>query len=170
MAWARISNDLKPLRLGEFILNLTSDLSASVALSFIALYFFALYLFLKEEWRHGRSRFYSAARYSSLGRFPKQVKLSERTSAWIESEVEAFMDARIVERDNKLSEVVPPLSPYMRMGQVMKLTGLNSASIYDFVRNGEFPKWAPRPKIASGWLRMDIEEWMASRPKDTPEK
>jgi prophage regulatory protein len=29
------------------------------------------------------------------GGFPKQVKLSERTSVWIESEVEAFMNARI---------------------------------------------------------------------------
>lgn len=100
----------------------------------------------------------------SLGRFPKQVKLSERTSAWIESEVEAFMDARITERDSKLSDTVPAPSPYMRMGEVMKVTGLSSSSIYDLVRKGEFPKWAPLPKIASGWIRNNIDQWMANRP------
>jgi prophage regulatory protein len=42
-------------------------------------------------------------RLISLGKFPKQVKLSERASAWIESEVEAFMTARIEDRDQRRS-------------------------------------------------------------------
>jgi prophage regulatory protein len=97
------------------------------------------------------------------GRFPKQVKLSARISAWIESEVEAFMNARIAERDHHVSVCVPPASPYMRMGEVMKRTGLKHAIIYDGVRNGTFPKWADLPKRASEWLRADIEAWLAAR-------
>jgi prophage regulatory protein len=33
------------------------------------------------------------------GRFPKPIKISERANAWIESEVVAFVDARIAERE-----------------------------------------------------------------------
>jgi predicted DNA-binding transcriptional regulator AlpA len=45
----------------------------------------------------------------------------------------------------------------------MRRTGLSSAKIYDLVRDGTFPKWANLPKIASGWLRSDIERWIESR-------
>jgi predicted DNA-binding transcriptional regulator AlpA len=91
------------------------------------------------------------------------VKLSERSSAWIESEVEAFMLARAAERDGHSVGVVAAESPYMRMGEVMRRTGLSAAEIYDLVRRGEFPKWANLPKIASGWVREEVEAWMAGR-------
>jgi prophage regulatory protein len=97
----------------------------------------------------------------SDGRFPKQVKLSERTSAWVVSEVETYMDARIAERDAKRPAAGEAISPYLRMGEVLKITGLNSSTLYDLIREGKFPKWAPLPKIASGWTRGDIEEWLA---------
>jgi prophage regulatory protein len=97
------------------------------------------------------------------------VKTSERTSAWIESEVEAYMEARIAERDQQPSVSVPPASPYMRMGEVMRRTGLNSSTIYELIRKGAFPKWAELPKIASGWLKTDIEAWLASRPDPSTE-
>jgi prophage regulatory protein len=102
-------------------------------------------------------------RLISLGRFPKHIKLSEHASAWIESEVDDFMIARIAERDHDSAAVEPPPeSPYMRMGEVMKRTGLKSAKIYELVRKGEFPKWANLPKIASGWLKTDVEAWLVS--------
>ena len=37
------------------------------------------------------------------GRFPARVKLSERTAAWVESEVSAWIEARIAERDARLA-------------------------------------------------------------------
>jgi prophage regulatory protein len=98
-----------------------------------------------------------------MGRFPKQVKLSERTSVWSEAEVEAFMNARIAERDRHPSVNVQPSSRYMRMGEVMKRTGLNHSMIYGGVRNGTFPRWADLPKRASEWLRSDIEGWLSTR-------
>jgi prophage regulatory protein len=33
------------------------------------------------------------------GEFPKPVKLSERSSAWVESEVDGWIEERIAERD-----------------------------------------------------------------------
>ena len=35
----------------------------------------------------------------AAGRFPKQVKLSARSSAWVSSEVDHWVAARIIERD-----------------------------------------------------------------------
>lgn len=102
-------------------------------------------------------------RLMALGTFPKQVKLSERTAAWVESEIESFMDARIVERDERNDNIKEALSPYMRMGEVLKRTGLKSSQMYDLIRSGEFPKWAPLPKIASGWVREDVEAWIEAR-------
>jgi len=99
-------------------------------------------------------------RMMATGAFPRQVKLSERSSAWIESEVEAFMNARIAERDQ------PPqmaqVSPYLRMGEVMRMTGMNHAMIYDGVRAKTFPKWADLPKRGSGWLKTEIVAWLAA--------
>jgi prophage regulatory protein len=121
------------------------------------------YIRLREVCSRVSLRPSSLYRLIQLGRFPKQVKLSERTAAWIESEVEAFMDARIVERDGRASVSAPPASLYLRMGDVMKRTGLSHAMIYDGVRNGTFPKWADLPKRASEWLKADVEAWLASR-------
>ena len=99
----------------------------------------------------------------SSGVFPKQVKLSERTSVWIESEVEHFMNARIAQRNQ------PPPSPevslYFRMRDVMRVTGMTHSMIYDGVRAKTFPKWADLPKRGSGWLKTDIKAWLAARDK-----
>ena len=35
------------------------------------------------------------------GIFPKPVKLTERSSAWVESEVQAWIDTRIAQRDQE---------------------------------------------------------------------
>jgi len=56
-----------------------------------------------------------------------------------------------------------PSSPYLRMSEVIKRTGLSSSKIYELIRQGAFPKWANLPKIASGWLNSDIERWIESR-------
>jgi predicted DNA-binding transcriptional regulator AlpA len=73
------------------------------------------------------------------------------------------MNARIAERDGHVSVSAPSASLYLRMGEVMRRTGLNHAKIYDGVRNGTFPKWAELPKRASEWLKTDIEAWQAAR-------
>jgi len=39
----------------------------------------------------------------SQGKFPKQIKLTSRSSGWIESEVNQWLDDRIAERDAKVA-------------------------------------------------------------------
>jgi prophage regulatory protein len=121
------------------------------------------YIRLREVCTRVGLRRSSIYRLIGLGYFPKQVKLSERTVAWVESEVEAFLESRIEDRDRGPLDAPPGESPYMRMGEVLRRTGLSSSKIYELVREGIFPKWASLPKIASGWLRSDIEVWIASR-------
>lgn len=38
-------------------------------------------------------------RLESEGTFPRRVKLTERASAWVEAEVDAFIEARVAARD-----------------------------------------------------------------------
>jgi prophage regulatory protein len=85
----------------------------------------------------------------ATGAFPRQVKLSVRTAAWIESELEAFMNVRIAERDQPAP--TPEVSRYLRMGEVMRLRGMTHAMIYDGVRAKTFPQWADLPKRGSSW-------------------
>ena len=40
-------------------------------------------------------------RLESEGRFPRKVKLGENSSGWLESEVNAWIEARAAERDGK---------------------------------------------------------------------
>ena len=45
-----------------------------------------------------RSHLYALAQN---GEFPKPIKLSERSSAWVESEVEGWIEDRITQRDQE---------------------------------------------------------------------
>ena len=47
----------------------------------------------------GRSTVY---KYMDLGLFPQQVKLNTRSVAWVESEVDAWIEDSIARRDNEL--------------------------------------------------------------------
>jgi prophage regulatory protein len=121
------------------------------------------YLRLREVCQRVGLKASSVYRLIALGKFPKQVKLSERSAAWIENEIVSFMESRIADRDQGSPPGPPVVSPYMRMREVIKRTGLSSSKIYELIREGAFPKWASLPKIASGWLRSDIERWIEMR-------
>lgn len=47
-----------------------------------------------------RSHIYALAQ---KGQFPKPVKLTERSSAWVESEVQDWIESRIAQRDMEIS-------------------------------------------------------------------
>ncbi len=121
------------------------------------------YIRLREVCQRVGLRQSTIYRLIGLGKFPKQVKLSEHASAWVETEVEKFMAARIAERDQQSQSLESTPALYMRMGEVIKRTGFDSSTIYELIREGNFPKWADLPKIASGWLRSDVEAWLESR-------
>ena len=92
------------------------------------------YLRLREVCQRVGLKSSSVYRLIGLGKFPKQVKLSERTAAWIESEIDSFMESRIADRNLGLAGATPAPSPYIRMGEVMRRTELNSSTIYELVR------------------------------------
>jgi len=45
-----------------------------------------------------RSSIYAAI---ANGKFPKQIKLTKRSSGWLESEVDSWISSRVAERDSE---------------------------------------------------------------------
>ncbi|AIW20450.1 AlpA family transcriptional regulator [Vibrio coralliilyticus] len=52
---------------------------------------------------------------------------------------------------------------FLRIQDVMSLTGLARSTIYKFMDEDVFPKTIPLGGRAVGWLESEIEEWMESR-------
>jgi prophage regulatory protein len=53
---------------------------------------------------------------------------------------------------------------FLRIGQVMQLTGLSRMTIYRLELAGEFPKRRQLSKNSVAWLDTDIAQWAESRP------
>jgi prophage regulatory protein len=53
---------------------------------------------------------------------------------------------------------------FLRIRQVMQLTGLSRMTIYRLELAGEFPKRRQLSKNSVGWLDTDIAQWAESRP------
>jgi prophage regulatory protein len=53
---------------------------------------------------------------------------------------------------------------FLRIRQVMLLTGLSRMTIYRLERDGRFPKRRRLSKNAVAWLESDINAWADSRP------
>lgn len=51
----------------------------------------------------------------------------------------------------------------LRFHEVSRLTGLGRTSIYQGIRDGEFPKPVKLTKHAVGWRFSEISAWIASR-------
>ena len=53
---------------------------------------------------------------------------------------------------------------FLRVRQVMELTGLSRMTIYRLELAGEFPKRRRLSKNSVAWLDTDIVQWAESRP------
>jgi prophage regulatory protein len=53
---------------------------------------------------------------------------------------------------------------FLRIGQVIQLTGLSRMTIYRLELAGEFPKRRQLSKNSVAWLDTDIAQWAESRP------
>ena len=53
---------------------------------------------------------------------------------------------------------------FLRIGQIMQLTGLSRMTIYRLELAGEFPKRRRLSKNSVAWLDTDIAQWAESRP------
>ena len=53
----------------------------------------------------------------------------------------------------------------LRRKQVEARTGLSRSTIYQYVKDGAFPKPVPLGPRAVGWLESEVSEWIAGRVK-----
>lgn len=54
---------------------------------------------------------------------------------------------------------------FLRRRQVETRTGLSRSTIYQYVKDGVFPKPVPLGPRAVGWLESEVNEWIAERVK-----
>ena len=52
----------------------------------------------------------------------------------------------------------------LRRPDVLKLIGVGSAALYQWVAAGQFPKPVQLGPRAVGWRRSDVIDWIAARP------
>ena len=55
------------------------------------------------------------------------------------------------------------MDSFLKVEQVMKVTSLSKATIYRFVREGNFPRPLKLGRRSSSWAASEITEWIASR-------
>lgn len=67
------------------------------------------------------------------------------------------------------SPAAPPLTRFLRLPEVMRLTGLGQDSIYRLGREGSFPKPRKISERATGWREDEIRTWIDSRPELDPQ-
>lgn len=65
----------------------------------------------------------------------------------------------------KVKEVKPPqpIDRLLRNPEVRSLTGLGRTSLYDLIRNGEFPAPVRLARRSVAWRESDIRGWIESR-------
>lgn len=53
----------------------------------------------------------------------------------------------------------------LRRPQVQQRTGLSRSTLYQYIKDGEFPKSIALGPRSVGWLESDISDWIAARIK-----
>jgi prophage regulatory protein len=51
----------------------------------------------------------------------------------------------------------------LRMAEVTRAVGLARATVYRMMKTGTFPQAIPLSGSAVGWLRSEVEAWIAER-------
>jgi prophage regulatory protein len=54
----------------------------------------------------------------------------------------------------------------LRLKQVMDITGLGRSSIYNYMKDGTFPKQVKITANLSAWVDSEIEEWVKHKIKE----
>jgi len=53
----------------------------------------------------------------------------------------------------------------LRRPQVQQRTGLSRSTLYQYIKDGEFPQSIALGPRSVGWLESDISDWIAKRVK-----
>jgi predicted DNA-binding transcriptional regulator AlpA len=71
------------------------------------------------------------------------------------------------------ADTPPPTITFLSRKQVLALVGVSYATLWSWIKEGEFPpacvlnpKQKGRTKIA--WLEHEVRQWMATRPRRLP--
>ena len=48
---------------------------------------------------------------------------------------------------------------FLRMRDVMAVTGLSRPSVYRFIKKGDFPQPVKLGELTSAWIESEIQEW-----------
>lgn len=62
-----------------------------------------------------------------------------------------------------LRGIAKPLDEILRMPEVLRITKLCRATIYNYVNAGTFPKPVKLGARASGWLKSEVTAWLEAR-------
>ena len=54
---------------------------------------------------------------------------------------------------------------FLRRKQVETRTGLSRSTIYQYIKDGAFPKPVPLGPRAVGWLESEVSDWIGERVK-----
>jgi len=54
----------------------------------------------------------------------------------------------------------------LRRPQVQQRTGLSRSTLYQYIKDGDFPKPVQLGMRAVGWLESDISDWIAKRVRE----
>ncbi len=60
-----------------------------------------------------------------------------------------------------MSALRPPR--FVRLAEVVQLTGVSRSTIYRWMANGEFPKQVSLGGNTVAWLESDVEDWIHRR-------
>ena len=60
-------------------------------------------------------------------------------------------------------------SPLLTIVQVCELTSLGKSSIYNLIKDGDFPKPVHLLAHSSRWVRADVEAWVQARIREAAE-
>ena len=55
------------------------------------------------------------------------------------------------------------MSKIIRLSSVIDQTGLSRSSIYKFIQDESFPKQIPLGERAVGWIKSEVDDWVAAR-------
>jgi prophage regulatory protein len=70
-----------------------------------------------------------------------------------------------IDPPRSLSE--PSAALFLRIGVVVRLTGLGRSTIYRLMADEQFPSPVRLTKRVVAWRRSDLERWSEGRPKVT---
>lgn len=52
---------------------------------------------------------------------------------------------------------------FINIHEVVGMTGISRALIYEMAKRGEFPKQVQITQMRVGWVKSEIEEWMIEK-------